>query len=748
MACPVTQLSYQAPHAVRGIIANVLLPDSDRVPGVIGEIALRPHQLAAAKRIATLIAAHRGAMLAEPVGVGKTYTALAVAAAVGGPTLIAAPASLRAMWSESLRRCGVDAHVVTHEALSRGSVQEIAANLIIVDESHRLRSAATRRYALLASLCQHARVLLVSATPVQNRRADLASQLALFIGRSAWQLSDEELALYVVRDSASAAGLQPRIDGPHVLPLSIVDDDCLNLIVALPPPVPARDESIAAALLMYGLVHQWTSSRAALTRALQRRRARGIALMTAIEAGREPTRAELAAWTHSGDSIQLAFPELVTARAADEHADAPSLHLALDRHGAAVDALLTHLRASPDPDDARAALLHHVRERHPGERIIAFCHYAETVHALYARLRNSAGVAALTASGARVAGGRITRDDVLRQYMLPSLGARTIPVAERIELLLTTDLLSEGLNLQEASVIVHLDLPWNPARLDQRVGRAARMGSRHPSVAVYSIAPPASAERLLNIERRLREKLAVAQRTVGVAGRILPSVLAPPTPCRGIAEQLSSVHSELRSWTVHPPPLGPRNETVVAAVASNCNGLLALVHYDGSGHLVANVGGGITTSADALRRAVSAATGAPAAVDPHQANEGLAQLTHWLSSRFVESTIDFRAAAAARPRRAALLRVARALARAPRHQRSALAPLADAARAVAIAPLAEGAERVLETLVCAELPDEAWLRSIAAFGALNTGRTSASTTHAHLGTVAAVILLVKPSPAL
>jgi hypothetical protein len=48
-----------------------------------------------------------------------------------------------------------------------------------------------------------------------------------------------------------------------------------------------------------------------------------------------------------------------------------------------------------------------------------------------------------------------------------------------------------------------------------------------------------------------------------------------------------------------------------------------------------------------------------------------------------------------------------------------LAPLADTARAIATVPLAEGAERILETLVHAELPDEAWLRSIATFGALN-----------------------------
>ncbi|HEY5060385.1 MAG TPA: hypothetical protein VII52_02565, partial [Gemmatimonadaceae bacterium] len=74
---------------------------------------------------------------------------------------------------------------------------------------------------------------------------------------------------------------------------------------------------------------------------------------------------------------------------------------------------------------------------------------------------------------------------------------------------------------------------------------------------------------------------------------------------------------------------------------------------------------------------------------------------------------------AARLRRPALTRVAQALARAPRHRHAVLAPLADAARAVATAPLSEGAERILDMLVRAQLPDEAWLRSIATFGQLN-----------------------------
>ncbi len=704
---------------VRRVIAATILdaPTGERVSSRLGQIVLRPHQHAAADRLVALVTTNGGALLAEPVGVGKTYTALAAAARLGGSLLVAAPSALIDMWRVSLSACGMSADVVSHEALSRGTVPRAPADLIIVDESHRLRSPSTRRYATLASLAVRARLLLVSATPVQNRRADLASQLALYIGRSAWQLTDEQLAAHVVRQSSDHTTGRPRLNGPHVVPLAC-DDDCLDRIVGLPPPVPARNESVAAALLTYGLVHQWTSSRAALLKALQRRRARGLALLAAIDAGREPTRAELSAWSFEAGAVQLAFPELVTTASLDVERGA-SLRTVVAHHADAVHDLFVHLSQTQDPDVVRAAALRGLRAQHPGERIIAFCQYTETVNSLRGHMSRDAGIAALTATGARVAGGRISRRDVLRQFIPSARGGQSAPAAERIDLLLTTDLLAEGLNLQEASVIVHLDLPWNPARLDQRVGRALRLGSRHQTVSVYSLAPPASAERLLGIERRLRDKLAVAQRTIGVAGQILPSVIAQPATGSGIAEDVSAVLADLNRWRGATDLPMPHATTLATSAVASHAGFLALVHHDGQHRLVAGLGAGITTAPPDVRRAVLDASGDTAALDHTQLNASLTRLSRWLTARAAESTIDLHAAASARSRRAALTRVARALARVPRHQRANIVPLAAAARAVATAPLAEGAERILETLVAADLPDDAWLRSIAAFGELN-----------------------------
>ena len=91
---------------VRRLIAATMLGALDELPATIGQITLRPHQRESAARLAALIAAHGGALLAEPVGLGKTYTALAAAAHIGGDLVVAAPAALRGMWTESLAACG------------------------------------------------------------------------------------------------------------------------------------------------------------------------------------------------------------------------------------------------------------------------------------------------------------------------------------------------------------------------------------------------------------------------------------------------------------------------------------------------------------------------------------------------------------------------------------------------------------------------------------------------------------------
>jgi hypothetical protein len=85
--------------------------------------------------------------------------------------------------------------------------------------------------------------------------------------------------------------------------------------------------------------------------------------------------------------------------------------------------------------------------------------------------------------------------------------------------LIATDLLSEGLNLQDAERVVHYDLPWSPARLAQRVGRIDRLGSSHRTISTLTFLPPPSLARALVIEERLASKTG-AQQVAGTDGRL------------------------------------------------------------------------------------------------------------------------------------------------------------------------------------------------------------------------------------
>jgi len=134
-------------------------------------------------------------------------------------------------------------------------------------------------------------------------------------------------------------------------------------------------------------------------------------------------------------------------------------------------------------------------------------------------LRQLAGrvrVAAVTGPAGLFGVERVTREEVLRAFAPVARGAPAPVAALQTDVLIATDLLSEGLNLQDAARLIHYDLPWSPARLAQRVGRIDRLGSPHPSIETVAFLPPPTLAAALTTERRLARKIAT-QRAVGAA---------------------------------------------------------------------------------------------------------------------------------------------------------------------------------------------------------------------------------------
>jgi len=717
---------------VRSRIARAVLGPLVDVPATLGTIRLRDRQRSLAGRVVRLIGLHRGALLADPVGLGKTYTALAVARDFER-VVVVTPGALREMWTAACASATTECRIVTHESLSRAMPALPGVDrrtLIVVDEAHRFRNPATRRYSRLTVLARDARLLLISATPIQNRLEDLAAPLALFVGAEAFSLSADALARYVVREKTDpASGDLPTLAGPTRLPVA-VDPSILESILRLPAPLPASDEGVAAALIAQLLVRRWTSSQAALGQSLRRLLARTLALRDAALVGRSVARQDLRLWEIGDDAVQLPFPALLGT--ATSVASASDTIGALETHAAALRSLLRGLARSEDADAGRARALSEIRCRHPGERIVAFSQYARTVDALFARLSATGGVAALTASGARIASGRITRAECIEQFT-PDGNQRPRGAAP-IELLLATDLLSEGLNLQRASVVVHLDLPWNPARLDQRIGRVRRLGSHHARVAVYFVDPVGVSDAAREVERRLRAKLRVARDTIGVADGILATdSRAGDAAMPAIAETLGDTQHLLEGWrmprALADEPQGDSDVIFFAAVRASAPGWLCAYGPESSSRLLAEIDGRVSEETRHVNAALVHGSGDQIEVDGPRVVASLDAARRWIAARQATRAVDLRAALTGRTRRDLQSRIAQVVARAPRHRRSAIARVAAFARAAITMSLGLGAEQTLHELGTADLPDEAWLSAVADFASSNGGEPRATMTH-------------------
>ena len=142
------------PREVIGTAARALL-DGAPLAARSWPAWLAPHQIPAADRLSTILARHGGALLADAVGLGKSYVALAVAVVRQEPFALVVPAVLVPQWRDLLDRFGQqDVPIVTHESLSCRPSPPSAAfrRLVVVDEAHRFRNPETNRYRALARM--------------------------------------------------------------------------------------------------------------------------------------------------------------------------------------------------------------------------------------------------------------------------------------------------------------------------------------------------------------------------------------------------------------------------------------------------------------------------------------------------------------------------------------------------------------------------------------------------------------------
>lgn len=171
--------------------------------------------------------------------------------------------------------------------------------------------------------------------------------------------------------------------------------------------------------------------------------------------------------------------------------------------------LRTHGQWDPRHDQKLIALQKLITATHSKDKILIFTQFADTARYLAREVRK-AGVQQL-----EVATGASSDPYALACRFSPDSNNRKISKADELRVLICTDVLSEGQNLQDGNVVVNFDLPWAIIRLIQRAGRVDRIGQRAEEIHCYSFLPADGVERLIQLRARIRQRLLENAEVVG-----------------------------------------------------------------------------------------------------------------------------------------------------------------------------------------------------------------------------------------
>lgn len=167
----------------------------------------------------------------------------------------------------------------------------------------------------------------------------------------------------------------------------------------------------------------------------------------------------------------------------------------------------------PSKDSKINALVDMLRKEHPGEKVLIFTEYKDTADYI-ANALEEAGIARVgLATGDTDNPGAVARRFSPGSNRLPGAEATT-EVVNPIDVLVATDVLSEGQNLQDAHIVVNYDLPWAIIRLIQRAGRVDRVGQKSDTVYVYLISHE-KVEEQISLRQRIKQRLESSAQAFG-----------------------------------------------------------------------------------------------------------------------------------------------------------------------------------------------------------------------------------------
>lgn len=315
----------------------------------------------------------------------------------------------------------------------------------------------------------------------------------------------------------------------------------------LADPVEESAEAQLGGLLQSQLLKRFESSWKACLATVERMIQAHDAFTEAWERGVVLSREALvgAAHAETGEAGISAWVEQTLAEGDDVRAVAdfqPAYGEAVARDRGRLEAIRRRLVAITPATDPKLRLLRDLLETTPAEKVAVFATYGETIEYLDANLPQRVG----DRERVTVVGGSSSPDE--RTRLIARFAPRTVigpdyvPADGEVGLLLSTDVLSEGQNLQQAQAVVSYDMPWNPQRVVQRNGRVIRLLSPHDEVFLTTMLPePGDLEEMLRLETLVRAKI----RAAGVYGMEVEVIDGIESDLRQYAERLAGGDVEL-----------------------------------------------------------------------------------------------------------------------------------------------------------------------------------------------------------
>jgi hypothetical protein len=184
-------------------------------------------------------------------------------------------------------------------------------------------------------------------------------------------------------------------------------------------------------------------------------------------------------------------------------------------------------------------------------KVLLFSYYEDTVDWIYEYLEEvvdenealssyEGRIAAVSGDGSKYG---VTREEAVHGFA-PNSGDAPPGATDEFDILITTDVLGQGVNLQEARNVINYDLPWNPMRVVQRNGRIDRVNSPHSEIYPFSFFPEDRLDDLLELEHRVRQKLTQAARSIGVSSGVIPDMETLNQNFAEKVEDIESIHEE------------------------------------------------------------------------------------------------------------------------------------------------------------------------------------------------------------